>query len=70
MEITDSPVINVKANGIVWDTDGDDSARLPSSATITVDRELFADDETAVADALSDRFGFAVVSIKSTKIVG
>lgn len=68
--IQDPETVKVKANGIVWDTDGEDSSFLPNSATVTVDKEDFETDNGAVSDALSDKFGFSVISIKATKLVG
>ena len=57
--------MQITAHGIKWDTDGARVA-LPSRATVEVDAEDYANDDCAVADALSDKFGWSVKSISST----
>ncbi len=49
----------VRCYGIQWDTDGEDVGFLPSSVLVEVEDELDA------ADALSDQYGWCVVSYRS-----
>lgn len=59
--------MKVHASNILWDTDGDESVKLPHETTIDVDLESDVFMETA--DYLSDKYGFCVIAIGDVKIV-
>lgn len=52
-----------KATGIIYDTDGIAVTNLPDALTVT------AENEDGVADAISDRTGWCVESIKAIELV-
>lgn len=52
--------MKVKVFGIVWDTDGED-VDLPSEVTLEVSEDT--DLENEIADILSDKYGWCVLSV-------
>lgn len=59
--------MKVRAYNILWDTDGDESVKLPHETTIDIDLESDVFMETA--DYLSDVYGYGVIAIGDVKIV-
>lgn len=61
--------MRVHAHRIIWDTTDTDGAapRLPHRLSVTID-EAADDREAAIADALSDRTGYCVISFRSTNL--
>jgi hypothetical protein len=53
-----------KVTDIAWDTDGAD---LPHD--VPLNTEIEAEDEDAVADALSDKYGWCIASLNIEEIV-
>jgi len=54
--------MKVQAYNIVWDTDGRKVKHLPDDVVMEMDDDADIHEETA--DALSDHYGFCVVSLQ------
>ena len=53
--------MRVHASNILWDTDGDESVKLPHETIIDIDNDSDMNMETA--DYLSDKYGYCVIAL-------
>ena len=53
--------MRVRASNILWDTDGDESVKLPHETIIDIDNDSDMNMETA--DYLSDKYGYCVIAL-------
>ena len=53
--------MKVRASNILWDTDGDESVKLPHETIIDIDNDSDMNMETA--DYLSDKYGYCVIAL-------
>lgn len=53
--------MRVRASNILWDTDGDESVKLPHETIIDIDDDSDMNMETA--DYLSDKYGYCVIAL-------
>ena len=53
--------MRVRASNILWDTDGDESVKLPHETIIDIDDDCDMYMETA--DYLSDKYGYCVIAL-------
>lgn len=53
--------MKVRASNILWDTDGDESVKLPHETIIDIDDDSDMNMETA--DYLSDKYGYCVIAL-------
>ena len=53
--------MRVCASNILWDTDGDESVKLPHETIIDIDDD--SDMYMETADYLSDKYGYCVIAL-------